>query len=191
MAATLQNQTFADLIRGLQHAVNTAQEMLQDHQFQTIKKFFKDGNPIVKKVYLPDGKTLAIPWITLVPQSLLTVSEIEMGFTVEIVGLDLKGFDSKARKNHDLGDYAPPRSSIEIAFAHAKRSSLFDDKLSGGSMSDESERGNTIDVKIKFKSIEMPEGTSRLLDALNVRFGEAAIEMPDLHNDEAKPAKST
>lgn len=31
-------QTISDVIRGMQHAVNTAQEVLQDHQFRLMEK---------------------------------------------------------------------------------------------------------------------------------------------------------
>jgi hypothetical protein len=165
----------------MQHAVNTAQEILHDYQFKMIQKYFReDGTPIMQDIRLSDGRVIEAPWITLVPQSLLAVSEVEMDFTIQVTGSELKGFMEEAQGEvQKANTMAPPRSSFQVAFAPKKRSSFFGrlfggdkDKQDDESANKESEPTDIIDVKIKFKSVDLPEGASRVLDALNIDIGE-------------------
>jgi hypothetical protein len=169
-------QTFADLIRGMQHAVNTAQEMLHDYQFQLVKKYFDDnGFPIMQDIRLSDGRVVEVPWITLVPQSLLAIDEIDLDFAIQVASAETKGFIKSAHNKTQQANngVAPPRSSFTVAFA--RRASFLGglfgkDKAQEGQA--QQEPFDTIDVKIKFKSVDLPEGAQRVLDMLNVGIGE-------------------
>jgi hypothetical protein len=70
-------QTFSDIIRGMQHAVNSAQEMLQDYQLRMFAKYFtEDGKPYMRQVKLKDGRLIYVPTIALLPQTLLSIEEL-------------------------------------------------------------------------------------------------------------------
>lgn len=163
------NQTFSDIIRGMQYAVNTAQETLQEHQFHLMQRYFKeDGSPHIVTVQLQEGRVLHIPQITLIPQNLLAIDELEMSFAVAVVRSEIKSFKQKAEDTlneivSEAGPEAPARSSFTVAFA---RNSLetADEKSAPSNL-------DTIEVRIKFKSIPLPEGASRIQDLLNLEIG--------------------
>ena len=58
---------FSEILRGLYHAVGSAQEMLQAQQVQNLKKFWQDtdGSPICQKVKVGD-KEIDVPLMALV-----------------------------------------------------------------------------------------------------------------------------
>jgi hypothetical protein len=149
-----------------------------------LKKYFaEDGTPIMQQIRLSDGKIIEAPWITLVPQSLLAVKEVEMDFSIHVTGSELKGFVAEAHNEVQRANtVSPPRSSFQVAFAPRRSSSFFGklfgdgDKEKKEEESKEREPFDVIDVKIRFKSVDLPEGASRVLDALNVGIGEKRKE---------------
>jgi hypothetical protein len=166
--ANTTDQTFSDIIRGMQYAVNAAQETLQNHQFWQIKRYFKDdGSPYVVFVTLSDGRRIEIPQITLVPQSLLAIEELEMSFKVQVAHTDIRGGrPGSAEKSGTEKDMAEPkRSSFQVQFAR---------RVDTGEEEKNSPDAGTISVSIKFKSIPAPEGAARVLDSLNMDIIEKA-----------------
>ncbi|QQO10141.1 DUF2589 domain-containing protein [Breznakiella homolactica] len=161
-------QTFSDIIRGMQYAVNTAQETLQDHQFRLMEQYFdSDGNPHMMYIILPDGRRVDFPKIALIPQCLLGIEELEMSFSVAVARAEVKTFVNKAE------EVLPPetsRSSFLVAFARRKPSPE-PEKNSSKGKTEEPADTDTIEVKIKFKSIPLPEGASRIQDMLNLGIG--------------------
>jgi hypothetical protein len=164
------DQTFSDIIRGMQYAVNTAQETLQNYQYEQMRQYFReDGSPYVVFVTLSDGRQIEIPQITLVPQSLLAIEELEMSFKVQVAHTDLRSGRppdtetpgvEKAMK--DTG-----RSSFQVQFGRRAVSG----EEEGAGAGPES---GMITVNIKFKSIPIPEGAARVLDSLNLDITEKA-----------------
>jgi hypothetical protein len=161
------DQTFSDIIRGMQYAVNTAQETLQNYQFHQMQRYFReDGTPYTVFVILSDGRRVEIPQITLVPQSLLAIEELEMSFKVQVAHTDVKsGYSGEKETAEALAE--PDRSSFQVQFARRA--------VSGGEEGGGPEAG-TISVSIKFKSIPTPEGAARVLDSLNLDITEKAAE---------------
>jgi hypothetical protein len=160
------DQTFSDIIRGMQYAVNTAQQTLQNYQFQQMLQYFKqDGSPYVVFVTLSDGRRIEIPQITLVPQSLLAIDELEMSFKVQVAHTDIKGGSAAETKTPGTAKAMqdPERSSFQVQFGR---------RVVSGEGEDKGAESGVITVGIKFKAIPIPEGAARVLDSLNLDITE-------------------
>jgi hypothetical protein len=145
-----ESQTFADLIRGLQHSVNAAMEMLEARNIELLGRYFdKEGNAATRRLLINDDTAVDIPIISIVNPSALNIKEVEMQFDVKINSSELKrkaaqeGF-MVGEENHTL-DMGVERSSLEIGFGGKKNMS-------------------TMNVKIKFESNPIPEGLSRIIE---------------------------
>jgi hypothetical protein len=162
------DQTFSDIIRGMQYAVNTAQDTLQNQQFNQMRQYFQDdGTPHIMYINLSDGRRIYIPQITLVPQSLLAIDELEMSFSVQVAHTEVKdGLEPEKGEQQNNGKTAkgPDRSSFQVQFT--RRALAEEEGRQAPDM-------GTISVKIKFKSIPLPEGAARVLDALNLDIVES------------------
>jgi hypothetical protein len=105
----------------MQYAVNTAQETLQNYQFNQMLQYFnrEDGRPYTTFVTLSDGRRIEIPQITLVPQSLLAIDELEMSFKVQVTHADVKGDFAGEGKTPGIAKERkePDRSSFQVQFA--------------------------------------------------------------------------
>lgn len=140
------SQTFADIIRGMQYAVNTAHEMLERYHVTILNKYFDaEGHPEKKEVWLNSEKKLEIPLVTLINQSSLSIEEMEISFKAKIDGVIVKSVKaSETGKDIDID-----RTAFEMNFTPSARD------------------GNTVDVHIKFKSTQPPEGVARIVDEYN------------------------
>jgi len=137
--------TLSDMMRGMQHSVNTAQEILEKHHIQLLNKYFtQDGFPISKKINLGDGNILVVPLISLINQNSLTIDEMEIDFKAEINEIELKNIKDE---NSDID-----RTSFTMDFTPSER----DD--------------NSISIKIKFKTKTQPEGVSRIVDEFDKKI---------------------
>lgn len=143
-------QTFADLIRGLQHSVNAAMEMIETRNIELLGRYFTpEGEPLVKRLSVDDTTVVDIPIISIVNPATVNIKEVEMDFSVQINSSELRckepqpgflaGGDS-AHFNNGL-----KRSSLEITFDGKKDASR-------------------MQVHIKFESKPLPEGFSRIID---------------------------
>ena len=56
------NPTFADLIRGLQHSVNAAMEMIEARNIELLGRYFtEDGKPQTRRLSLNRNSVIDIP----------------------------------------------------------------------------------------------------------------------------------
>lgn len=147
---TGETQTFADLIRGLQHSVNAAMEVLEDRNVQLLGRYFApDGTPLTRRLSIDDQTSVDIPIISIVNPSAINIREVEMDFSVQINGAELKC--KNPQSGFLLGDSpidyrnGVERSSFAISFDGKKDSSR-------------------MNVRIKFESQPIPEGLSRVID---------------------------
>jgi hypothetical protein len=113
---------------------------------------------------LPDGRKVDIPKISLIPQNMLAIEELEMSFSLSVSNSEVKKFEN------NIEEVLPKeisRSSFQVGFARRDPQSISENKDSALS---ENGKKDTIDVKIKFKSIPLPEGAARVQDLLNLGF---------------------
>lgn len=137
--------TFSDIIRGMQHSVNTAEEILETHYLEIINKYFKeDGTALTKRIRIDDNNIFEVPLISLVNQNSIAIDEMEIEFKAKI--------NSIAMKSLEEGDKGINRSSFEMDFTPSER------------------EGNTVLVKIKFKVATQPEGVSRIVDEFDKKI---------------------
>lgn len=136
--------SFADILKGIQHAVNSAQDMLQGQQIQNITKFLdgSNGTPISQKVKLGD-REVDVPLMSLVPQCHLAMENVEIKFNAkvgEIASGTLYGIRGNDISHADL--------QMTLEGVHAK-----DDDI--------------VQITICFKQQQTTEGISRLMDEYN------------------------
>ncbi|MDR2937480.1 MAG: DUF2589 domain-containing protein [Prevotellaceae bacterium] len=143
-------QTFADLVRGLQHSVNAAMEMLEARNIELLGRYFdEEGNATTRRLLIDKETAIDIPIISIVNPSAMNIKEVEMQFDVQIDSAELKrkaaqdGF--KRGDMQSVFDTGVNRSSLEVSFGAKKDHS-------------------TMNVKIKFESTPIPEGLSRTID---------------------------
>ena len=136
-------QTISDIARGMQHAVNTTQEMLQQQTLKSMEKFFDfNGNPLTTVFKVDKDRVIEAPWIALAPQSALKLDEMSLEFSIRVHGEKVKSIDMK---NQHLD-----RSSIAVTLSGSRDNAGADDTV--------------IDVSMKFKATETPEAVSRVVD---------------------------
>ncbi len=143
-------QTLADLIRGLQHSVNTALEMVETRNVELLGRYFSaDGNPILKRININEQTSIDVPLVSIVNPASINIKEVEMDFSVQITSSDLRckqpqgGFQAGEKSAHF--DNGLKRSSLEISFDGKKDLSR-------------------MQVHIKFEAKPIPEGFSRIID---------------------------
>ncbi len=174
----IHSQTISDVIRGMQYAVNTAQETLQDYQCSLLERYFNNetGEPIMKYVRLADGRQVEVPLVTLIPANMLTIDELEMDFSVHVASADIKLVDDSsfgqkpdgAQEAEADDTNKTTRSAFNVFFSGTRhggddsKKSLFsrDDKQT-------TQGSDVIDIHIKFKSVEEPEAAARIREMLN------------------------
>ena len=146
-APSSSDQTLADIVRGMQHAVNTAQQILQQHWRDTLDPYFDDetGKPVTEKYLLPSGHVIEMPLIALVqPQGLaLDHMEIEMAVRIDQA-------QKVAHKTAKQEDTTHMRTSFHCSFAPVKKG--------------EDRSMNSVMVKMIFKAGDPPEAVARLIE---------------------------
>lgn len=144
-------QMLSDLIRGLQHSVNTAMEMVESRNVELLGRYFdEDGNPYIRRLNIDKQTHVNVPIISVVNPSTINVKEVEMDFTVQVVSSETR--IKEAQRGFILDDdedaeYANnlKRTNLEVSFNGRKEAPR-------------------MHVKIKFESKPVPEGLSRIID---------------------------
>ena len=78
---TQSSQTLSDLIRGLQHSVNAAMEMIETRNIELLGRYFdEDGVPVKKRIWVDDKTAIDVPLISIVNPSTVNIKEVEMDF---------------------------------------------------------------------------------------------------------------
>jgi len=135
--------TLGDVARGMQHAVNTTQELLERHYAQVIARYFnEDGTPITRAFTLPDGSRIDVPTIALVPASSLVLQEMTVRMSVRVDETKVK------------------RAEAEDSSDHLTRTS-FQVSIRGGPPG---RSQNAIDLTMRFVKGDPPEGVARIME---------------------------
>lgn len=143
-------QTLADIARGMQHAVNSTQELVEDHYRRVFERYFEDdGDPIVKRFKLPNGYVMDVPLISLVPPSSLNLKEMKVQMSVHVDKTEAKS------AIHTHVKSGATRTSFNVSFAPGKGTG------SGGPLAKDSSR---IDIEMTFVAGDSPEGVARVIE---------------------------
>lgn len=136
----------SDILKGLHNAVNSAQEMLQAQQVQNLTKFWQsdDGTPISQKLKVGD-RELNVPLMSLVSHSHLEMDDVEIKFKARIGDVASHSFANKLESNN-----AMTHSDLQMEMEGIKAT---DDDV--------------MEITIRFKQKDTPEGVARLTDEYN------------------------
>lgn len=134
---------FSELLKGLQEAVNSAQELLDVQQLNSFNKYFdEDGRALTKKIDPGTGKELTVPILSIIPQNTLVMEDVEMEFDAKLQAVNAKTV------NGGLLNSSVDNVEVELV------------------MNDKNDT-NLVHVKVKFKSTNLPEGLNRVIDECN------------------------
>jgi hypothetical protein len=174
---TTQNiNTLSDIARGMQHAVNTTQEIIEQHYIRLLDRYFdENGNPLMAVFNLTPDHVVQAPLISLVPPSALALEELTIEMSVEIRGASVKPVDTIS-KNLDL-----TRTSFSVAFASGSRQPVAHSEENADEP--KNNNGNVIGITMKFKRGDTPEGVARVLD----EFNKTVIMKPQEASKEVNP----
>lgn len=150
------DETLSAVVRGIQHAINSAIET-QEQQFpRMIDRFFEkktDDNdkeyldPIVADVEVSPGHQLRVPLICLVNPTGLIMEAMRVRLSVRITKTKVK----KATHDEDDKKCETTRTSFQVRPAKGEFGPH--------------RRGDTIELEMDFKQGDTPEGVSRIIEA--------------------------
>lgn len=136
-------QSLADIARGMQHAVNSTQELTEQHFQEIIARYFNDdGSAISKRFILPDGSIMDVPLISLVPPAGLQLAEMTVEMSVRIDRSEIK---SAHPDKQEL-----TRTSFKCSFSSRKGDTNLEQSV--------------IDITMKFVAGDPPEGVAKLME---------------------------
>lgn len=170
-------QTLADIARGMQHAVNSTQLLIERHYLHMFDRYFdKHGKAKMQRFDLPDGTYMDVPIISLIKPDGLALDEVEIEMSVRVDSCEGKS------ANPDGEPVDATRTSFQCSFTAAK------------AQSGENHQ-NVIDIMMKFKHGDPPEGVARIVEY----YANAAIpkkgqppgptgNMPDMKVPPTQPA---
>lgn len=137
--------SLSEIIKGLQHAVSSASDILKAQQLETLSNYWDEqGKPLTKTVYIAD-RQVQIPLIALVPHGALVMETIEMKFNAEI-----GNFTHEFFKNPLTGTKQITHTDLLMNMSGVKADAQ--DKM---------------EISIQFKIKDPTEGLLRLLDEYN------------------------
>jgi hypothetical protein len=153
--------TLSDVIRGLQHCVNSSQEIVEQHTVTSINKFLdKDNKPITRTVRVGENGAMDLPLICLAGHNYLNLEELEIKLDVYINNADLK----EAKIPHKDGESEMvDGSDAAEKVASITRSAFIVDVCNITSDNDKTHMHMTL----KFASKEPHEAISRIVETLN------------------------
>lgn len=136
----------SDILKGLHNAVNSAQEMLQAQQVQKLSKFWQanDGTPVSQRLKVGD-RELNVPLMSLVSHSHLEMDDVEIKFKARVGDVA-----SQSVVNRLDGDNALTHSDLQM-------------EMDGIKATDD----DVMEITIRFKQKDTPEGVARLTDEYN------------------------
>lgn len=133
----------SEIIKGMQHAVNEAQNTLELHHLNSLLSFFhSNGDPKMVNLHIEDDKYIDVPTFTLASHNALKIEELEMQFKARIQDVDLTEIEKNGEKESN--------ANFTVGFS-----------------SNNQESSDFVTVRILFKSIDQSEGFARVIDEYN------------------------
>ena len=145
-------QNLTDIARGLTHAALSVEE-LQDQQYiRQVDRYFdrnEDGSLSAKLVRIKTGEDsyIQVPLISLVRPEGIGLDELEVDLSIRLTQSDVK------QHTHHADESIVTRSSFGCEITRSSRS---DDRAR--------RPGDVVDLKLKFRRQDPPEGISRILE---------------------------
>lgn len=137
-------QTLADIARGIQHCVNSTQEMMEQQYLRLLNRHFDENKQArVVRVKTPNGYELEVPTITLLNPKEMVMEEMLVEMSIRV--------DQVQAKEVNPEDEACEltRSSFTVSLAPKQT---------------ENRASNVIDIMMRFKAGDAPEGVARVVD---------------------------
>lgn len=143
------------ILRGLNDAANSASDMCVKHYQRLIEQYFDkvDDKYEAKtvKLKLDEEHTIDLPLISITDAKGLYLDELEVDFSINIVGCQRTDNQSDNKSTKDLAS----RLLVEVSPQKSER---------------EKRDNNIIDVKVKFKSNSAPESLMKVIDKFNTQI---------------------
>lgn len=136
----------SDILKGIQYAINSVQDMLHAQQVQNLLKFWQkeDGSPVTQNILIGE-RELEVPLMSLVPHSHLEMDNVEIKFKAKIGDVEHQSISNKHGDNEGL------------SLANLKM------EVDGIKATDD----DVMEITIHFKAKETPEWVARLTDEYN------------------------
>ncbi len=143
-------QMLTDITRGIHHAVNSTGCMLAQQYVMLIQQFFDtqdDGTLAAKmvRVQVDDQHDMLVPLISLVQPQGIALDEMHFDFSIQISESELK------KATHEVDNYKAARSAFKVELSPKTDEGL-------------RRRSDVVDVGMKFKHVEAPEGIMRIIE---------------------------
>lgn len=143
--------TLSDMIRGIQHCVNSGVEIAEQHYIKTMDKFFYgDGTPVTKTININETASIDVPLICLTNHGCLDFEEMRIKTKMCIDGIKEKEVDNELMMTA-VDDYELTRGSFSVSLGDCK---------------DNSEM-SVAEIEMVFKRKDPPEALSRVIDNIN------------------------
>lgn len=132
------------LLKGIQQAVNSAQEMLQAQQASSVARMLQgqQGCPVTQKVTVGD-REMEVPLMAILPQGHIALEDVEIKFNAKVS--DVAAESLKSLRGQEI-----PHADLGVTLEGVKASA-----------------GDTMQITLRFRQQTQPEGLSRLLDEYN------------------------
>ena len=144
--------TLSDMIRGIQHCVNSGVEIVEQHYIKTLEKFFyNDGTPVTKTININESSQMDVPLICLSNHGSLDFEEMRIKTKMSIDSIREKEVENELMMTAD-DDYELTRGSFSVSL---------------GGVHKNNNETSTAEIEMVFKRSDPPEALSRVIDYIN------------------------
>lgn len=147
----VQTNSFTDIMNGLQFAVNSAQEILQNHQLQGLTRLFSPTNDADGKRFLSQqikigDKVVEVPLIALISHHYLAMDDVEIKFKAKVGSVESQDMMRNSLADNMLMS-SSNRANLQMQMSGIK-----------------ADADDVMEVSVRFKVQETPESISRIID---------------------------
>lgn len=143
--------TLSDIIRGMQHCVNTSAEIAEQHYTHTFEKFFDSGGRLLTQpVKIGDTMQMDIPLLCMSNHNSLEFEEMHIKMQIHIQDMQQK--QTETPFEYGTEKYQFTRSSLNVAL---------------GEVHKDNDETSPAEIEMIFKRSTPPEAVARLIDRLN------------------------
>lgn len=148
------SMTLSDVIRGIQHCVNSSLEIIEQYYLNMMQKYItEDENIIIKRINIDNDHYMDLPLICLTGHDTLQIDKMKVKMKVNIRDMDLKQsmVDLEGDNEETESEYMLSRTSMLVDVCNVKHE----------------EDGTNMEVQMTFTKSDPPESISRVIETLN------------------------